>query len=227
MRRKAASLLVYLATRQAYTANREQVLDDLWPEADPASGINSLNQSLYFLRREIDPWYEDELSIDYVVFGGDLLWLDPELVSTDSSEFLKTAKRIRSGEIPAPDVPELMRLYVGTFAPEFEYEEWAIDWRSRVHSGFLEAAHAGIDRLTQTGDLARAREVATAVLDVDPSVTDIERRLISLLWQSGARSAAKSQYEHLIRVEARDGVEVESFEAVAGDAVSRNTRACV
>ena len=55
IRRKPATLLMYLITRPSFTANREQVLDALWPDADPASSSNSLNQSLYFLRREIDP----------------------------------------------------------------------------------------------------------------------------------------------------------------------------
>ena len=85
MRRKPASLLMYLVTRPGHTATREQVLDELWPDNDPGSASNSLNQTLYFLRREIDPWYEDDVSIEYVFFEGDLLWLDPE--SSQSREF--------------------------------------------------------------------------------------------------------------------------------------------
>jgi DNA-binding SARP family transcriptional activator len=216
MRRKAAALLVYLATKPAFTANRDQVLDDLWPDADPASAMNSLNQSLYFLRREIDPWYEDEISVDYVGFGGELLWLDPALVFTDSSNFLRVATAVRNQDALASEALDLVRSYRGLFAPEFEYEEWAIDWRTKVHSVLLDVAHEAIDRLTAVDDVKGAREVAAAVLDVDPTASDIERALISLLWRTGATSAAKAQYEHLVRIEARDGLEAESFAVIVG-----------
>ncbi len=66
MRRKSASLLMFLVTRPNFTATREQVLEELWPDNDPSSASNSLNQSLYFLRRDIDPWYEDDMSLEYI-----------------------------------------------------------------------------------------------------------------------------------------------------------------
>lgn len=214
MRRKAAALLMYLATQPALTANKEQVLDALWPDADPASATNSLNQSLYFLRREIDPWYEDGFSVDYIAFAGDLVWLDRNLVSTESAEFLRAAAAIRSGTMDPSKAVDAIRGYRGQFAPEFEYEEWAMDWRSKVHSVLLDLAHAAIERLTRGGDLSAAREVAIGLLDIDPSASDIERRLIWLLWQGGARSAAKAQYEHLARLEARDGFDVQPFDDI-------------
>ena len=214
IRRKAAALLMYLATQPNFTANKEQVLDELWPDADPSSATNSLNQSLYFLRREIDPWYEDDVSVDYVHFSGDLIWLDANLVSTASSEFLKAAAGLRNNGAYAAKALDLVGAYRGQFAPEFEYEDWAIDWRSRVHSVLLELAHATMERLSDLGDDSSAREVAIAVLEVDPTASDIERNLIRLLWRSGASSAAKAQYSHLARLESRDGFDPESFEAI-------------
>jgi DNA-binding SARP family transcriptional activator len=215
IRRKAAALLLYLATQPGQVAHKEQVLDALWPDADPDSALNSLNQSLYFLRREIDPWYEDELSTDYVGFGGDLLWLDAELVSLASSEFLRAAAQIRSGTDMSSAI-DLVRAYPGHFAPEFEYEEWAMDWRSKVHSVLLELAHSAIESLTKGNNVDGARELAVALLDIDPGASEIERRLISLLWSTGASSAARAQYEHLVRMEARDGLESESFAMIVG-----------
>ena len=32
--------------------------------------------------------------------------------------------------------------YAGRFAPEFEYEEWAIGWRDRLHALYLHLVHA-------------------------------------------------------------------------------------
>ncbi len=218
MRRKPASLLMYLVTRPQFTANREQVLDVLWPDADPASSSNSLNQSLYFLRREIDPWYEDDVAAGYVGFEGDVVWLDQALTSADSVDFLAAARLPRE---PAalPDILRLIRMYFGHFAPEFEYEEWAINWRSRLHSTLLDLANSSVDALVRAGNLAGARDVAIASLAIDPAASDIERRLIWLYWQLGATSAARAQHQHLARREESDGLEPTSLvDIVAGPA---------
>ena len=206
MRRKPAALLVYLITRPGFTAHREQVIDELWPDADPAAALNSLNQSLYFLRREIDPWYEDGVSPEYVGFEGDLLWLEAELVSADSVDFLgavAAAKRVAG----AASIEGAARAYTGHFAPEFEYEEWALAHRSKLKSTFLEVVMRSISALLLAGDLEEARNVAIAALEIDDTAGDVERALIWLHWRLGAQSAARAQYEHLARADEFDGVD--------------------
>ena len=110
MRRKASAVLMFLITRPGFVANREQIIDELWPESDPASGTNNLNQSLYYLRRDIDPWYEDDLSLDYVRFQGDLVWLERDLVSAESVQFITVAHESMS------DPPLLPRFWQPTQA---------------------------------------------------------------------------------------------------------------
>jgi DNA-binding SARP family transcriptional activator len=205
IRRKPAALLMYLVSRPAFTAHRDQILDDLWPDADPASAINSLNQSLYFLRREIDPWYEDGQSTDYIGFAGDLVWLNADLVTSDSAAFASTIQKWRHGS--SSEILDGLRGYSGHFAPEFEYEEWALSFRSKLKSKFLETATSSISRLIRTRDLEGARAVALLALEADDAASDIERALIWLHWRLGARSAARAQFEHLVRLDERDGLE--------------------
>ena len=76
IRRRAAALLYYLVSRPTQTATREQIMEELWPDLVPSSAANSLNQTLYFLRREIDPYYDEDESYDYVSNRGELVWLD-------------------------------------------------------------------------------------------------------------------------------------------------------
>ncbi len=190
MRRKPASLLMFLLTRPAFTANREQVFDELWPENDPASASNSLNQSLYFLRRELDPWYEDDLSVDYVALQGELVWLDPALAKAESVSFLVAAQQALKTSPPVDTVVDLLTRYRGPFAPEFEYEEWAMSWRSRIHTAFLELASRTVDRAIREGDLSAARDMAVCCLELEPDDSDLEGRLVWLYWHLGARAAA-------------------------------------
>ncbi len=219
MRRKPASVLMYLLTRPGLSANREQVVDALWLDADPSGATNNLNQSLYFLRREIDPWYEDDVSVDYVHFQSDLVWLDPDLVRSDSLDLLRSSQ-LR----PERSVGELSRdlmNYRAPFAPEFEYEEWAMSWRSRLHSTFLDLANDLIDRYVEAADLPAAVRVAVHVLHVDEDASDVERRLVWIYRQLGLLSAARAQYAHLAATELADGFEPAPFESLVGGSLPK------
>jgi DNA-binding SARP family transcriptional activator len=202
---------MFLITRPGFVANREQIIDELWPESDPASGTNNLNQSLYYLRRDIDPWYEDDLSLDYVRFQGDLVWLERDLVSADSVQFITAAHESMSDPTAAA---EILATYLGHFAPEFEYDEWAITWRSRVHSTFLELANGTIDQLVRNHDLPAAARVAAQAIQIDSQASDIERRLIWLYGRLGLESAARTQHAHLARLDAADGDDATSVETL-------------
>ncbi|CAN5751469.1 BTAD domain-containing putative transcriptional regulator [soil metagenome] len=220
IRRKPASLLMYLVTKPNFTATREQVLDELWPESDPVSAMNSLNQSLYFIRREIDPWYEDDVSADYVAYEGELLWLDPTLVRAESAEFLSEARGLLSGPLSGRDALAFVDRYMGQFSPDFEYEEWAMPWRSRVHASFLDFAHAAVSHLSGAGDLNIARDVAARALLADPTASDIEQKLIWLYWRLGATSAASAQYQHFVTRHRSDGLEAPTLAEMTSDLLS-------
>ena len=216
IRRKAAALLLFLVTRPGFAANREQTWDALWPETDPDSASNNLNQSLYFLRRDIDPWYEDELSIEYVGFQGDLVWLDPNLTRVLSVEFATRARAAIALPLDSTQVMAVISQYSGQFSPEFEYEEWAISWRTRVHALFLELTNASIKSAVRTGALETARDVALLGLDRDPGASDIERKLVWILWRMGSQSAAAAHFDHLVHTDERDGIEATTLEEAVG-----------
>ena len=207
VRRKPAALLMYLVTRPGFTATREQAIEELWPDSDPASAANSLNQSLYFIRREFDPWYEDDLSVDYISFQGEVIWLDTSLVRVQSVEFVAEARSAMRAKIPADDALKIMDDYTGHFSPEFEYDEWALSWRARVHATYLQFANTSIDQFVGQGDLNTARDIALAALDRDGTCEDIERKLIWLYWQLKARSAARTLHDHLSAQERADGLD--------------------
>jgi DNA-binding SARP family transcriptional activator len=214
-RRRAASLLMFLVTRPSRTATREQVVDELWPNLEPSAAVNSLNQTLYFLRRDIDPWYDDSTSADYVVNESELIWLDPELTRIDSVAFLSQATDLLGADLSAAHGQELLSKYRGRFAPEFEYEEWAIGWRERLHATFLLVVHGTERALRERGDDARAVEMLMHALAIDPDALEVETSLVRALRRLGAEAAATEQYTHLARSYRRDlGVEPPPFSAL-------------
>jgi len=205
-RRKPSALLMYLVTRPNHTATREQIVDDLWPDGDITSGLNSLNQSLYFLRREIDPWYEDDISAEYITYQAELVAFDQSLVRIASVEFVQRSRELLARDYLAGEAAALVDSYGGPFSPEFEYEEWAIAWRTRVHGAYLHAARSAIVRLANRFDYRSATDLALRVLAVDPAALDVERDLVWLYWRLGAKSAAEAQYRHLRAQESADDV---------------------
>ena len=80
------ALLCFLLTRPSMSSTRDQVLDALWPELDPLDALNSLNQTVYFLRRVLEESYVDDLSPGYLHHDSDLIWLDQELVTSRSNK---------------------------------------------------------------------------------------------------------------------------------------------
>jgi DNA-binding SARP family transcriptional activator len=195
------------------------VTEELWPDQDPNAAINSFNQTLYFLRRDIDPWYDDATSADYVVNQSELIWLDPALTRVDSVTFADDAADWLASPGDVAKGIELIRRYRGRFSPEFEYEEWAIGWRERLHALFLLVVHATDSALAKRGDHGRAVDILLGAIAVDPEALEVELSLVRALRRFGAHAAATEQYAHLARSYRRElGVEPPSFESLLEEA---------
>ena len=102
--------------RPALTTRRpkEQVLESLWPSQSPAGAANSLHQTLFYLRRDIDPWFNEAHSVHYLVVEPDLVFFDRDLVQVDSSAFLRQAAATLLSEAMHRCMgPALLRDYAG------------------------------------------------------------------------------------------------------------------
>jgi len=195
IRRKVLALLCFLLTKPSLTSPRDQVLDALWPDLDPVDALNSLNQTVYFLRRVFEETYVDDLSPGYVHHESDLIWLDHDLVASRSNECRALIKGFPSS--PNPDqVAALVERYQGRFAVDFEYEEWAAPYRDWLHAAFLEIVERAVVSDLETGHFDRGIGVARRVLDVDPAAENVELSLLRLYRASGAHNAAAEQYAH-------------------------------
>jgi DNA-binding SARP family transcriptional activator/tetratricopeptide (TPR) repeat protein len=195
VRRKVLALLCFLIARPRMEATRDQVVDALWPEQDPAAASNSLNQTVYFLRRVFEPKYLDDLSPGYLRHETDLLWLDPELVGTESEACRHAIDASRKSSTWA-SIDLVSRIYRGRFALDFEYEEWSVNYRDNLHASDLEVIERAVSDEIQAARFDRAIQLCRRVLDIDATSEPIERHLLSLYRLTGAHAAAEEQYRH-------------------------------
>ena len=195
LRRKVLALLCLLLTRHDLSATKDEVLDALWPDLEPDVAVNSLNQTVYFLRRVFEPDYAEQTSPDFVRFDSNVVWLDMELVGSRSQECWKLIKAIGSEARPGA-VEVLARTYLGKFALDFAYEEWAIPYRDALHAGYLHVMEAAVASDTATGHYDRGIRLARAAITVDPTAENLEVSLVRLYRMAGAHAAAAEQYEH-------------------------------
>ena len=207
VRRKVLSLLCFLISRPRFSATRDEVLDALWPEFEPSIALNSLNQTVYFLRRVIEPQYREDTSPGYVRHESDVVWLDRQLVSSRSQICGDFMRSLQPRPTPT-DVERLVDRYRGPFALDFAYEEWAVTYREGLHSAYLQVVENALGADIASGHFDRGISVARRALAVDPNAEQIELSLLRLLRLSGAHAAAAEQYAHYSSV-LRDSLGVE------------------
>jgi DNA-binding SARP family transcriptional activator len=195
IRRKVLALLAFLLTRPRWSATREEVVDNLWPDLDPQAALNSLNQTVYFLRRVFEPSYKEVTSPGYVEQDGEAIWLDPELIEARSGRCLGLIRN--TGSEPDAEVSlRLAREYRGRFAEDFLYEDWASPFRDALHAAYLRVVEAAIRLDIDTGNYSRGVFLAERANEVEPDSEELQLGLIRIYRLAGARAAAAEQYAH-------------------------------
>lgn len=195
IRRKVLAMLCFLLSRPAMSATRDQVLDALWPDQEPDVAVNSLNQTAYFLRRVIEPRFQEDLTPGYLHHENQMVWLDSDLVTSRSIECRAMLRAVKGD--PSPEqMRALSQGYRGRFALDFAYEEWAAASRDSLHASYLGVVERSIRLDTANGEFDRAILLAQKALDADPEADRIEAALLGLYRRVGAHSAAAEQYGH-------------------------------
>lgn len=181
-------------------------IDILWPEADGDSAVNNLNQTVFQLRRYLDPSYRQGESPEYITSSAEHVGLAPGLVQTDLVEVRRLADRFASASWQQRQAAagKAIALIRGEFLADLRYETWASRLQVSVHneirSRFLPIAlqsHAAFD-------LQVAMDAATALIAIDPYDEAANLALAETLFRSGRRRAAREllvRYADQIRTE--------------------------
>jgi predicted ATPase len=118
--KKARELVKLLALAPGHRLHREQVMDVLWRDREPAAAANNLHQAVYVARRALDQ--------RAIVVGEELLSLAAE-VDVDRLEL--AAAEARHAGTPAA-FRAALTLYRGELLPENRYDDWSEERRAEL-----------------------------------------------------------------------------------------------
>lgn len=181
--RHRLSLLALLAASHPVGTSRDKLLGYLWPERDPESGRNLLNQAIYVLRRT--------LGDDAILSVGENLRLVPAGLAVDLIEF----KAVTA----ADDLERAVELYRGPFLDGFflpdarEFEGWVDAERARLRNAYRGALEGLARTADRAGDLRKAVEWWRRRAAEDPLSGRVTLELMTALERAGERGEALRQ----------------------------------
>jgi LuxR family maltose regulon positive regulatory protein len=204
-KRRLRLLLAVLVAYTGQALTRDMVLDLLWPEADPGAAVNSLNQTVFQLRRLLDPTYRDGDSPLYLISNSETVQFNGELVRTDLSEFRRLAAHLTSGEPISPETgTALLGLIRGEFLSDVRYEDWAWNLAVGVHNEVRAALLPLANGAPQPEIRDLGVRAACALVALDTFDETAQIALADRLAESGRRSAARDsivQFSQRVRDE--------------------------
>ncbi|GAB4579520.1 MAG: hypothetical protein Fur0022_22580 [Anaerolineales bacterium] len=177
-RQKAAALLKRLAYERKLL--KDQAIDFLWPDADLASGTNSLYRTLHEVRRTLDECFDEGAADRIFTFSNGILTLAPS-VMVDAHEYEKQEHLHNS---------RLLITNYSDFLPDDPYEDWTQIPRENLFRRYRDAilAQAENDPVSAAGLLA-------PLLARDPLDEPAHRALMRVYALTGRRHDALRQYQ--------------------------------
>lgn len=192
-KKRVRLLLGVLAARAHTTLTRDMAVEALWPDADADAGINSLNQTVFQLRRFIDPGYRGGESPEYVISTADQVALNPDLVLTDLGEVRRLERRLAASDWHKRQAAakRAIGLVRGEFLADLRYEEWTAVQQLAIHAEVREhllpiAMSAGNGYEPEVSAMA-----ASALTALDPYDEAAVLALADSLARTGRRVAAR------------------------------------
>ncbi|HET9477600.1 MAG TPA: AAA family ATPase [Dehalococcoidia bacterium] len=191
-RRKAKALLKHLAINvDGHWIHREQLLDALWPELEPAAADHNFRQNLHYLRQAFE---EHGLVAPVVTAAQSMVGLAPE-TWVDVEAFREAHQAARQVRTDPKRYVDALKLYGGDLLPEDIYEEWTQAPREELKGlrRQLVLDLASLHELRGEGEAAIQR--LEALVRLDQLDEEAHRGLIQLYAVSGNRQRAQRQFE--------------------------------
>ncbi len=198
--KKARDLLKILIARRRPTP-RDQLMELLWPEVDPALAGNRLSVLLSTVREVLQPQPTDEGPL--VTTSGGAVSLNPAQVRVDVEDFLTQASAALDAD-RAKDPDAATRLaatvtaHTGDFLEDDPYQHWATTLTDEVRATHIALLRALTTRLRETLDTDAVVHYTLRLLGQDPYDEQAHLTLVTVLHDAGRLGQARHHYHNYV-----------------------------
>ncbi len=190
---RARDLLALLIVQRGKAVDKEQILDALWPDGDPAGLQELFHTTVYQLRQALKGAGQPVL-----LFSGGLYRLDRDLIWTDTDAFLALA----GGTDPA-GWASAVQLYAGDFLDTLDHP-WCEGLRTHFREMYLQLIRRLGRWEQERGAFDQAALWWQRLVEADPLGEEGHMALVQCYVETGRRSAAVQQYRTLVRTLQRE-----------------------
>ena len=187
-------LLAYLALRADRAHTREGLAELIWPDTAPEEARHNLRQSLYSLRRQLDP-----SRANLIQSTATSVELNRSLVTTDVEAYDKLVRRAELETDTRRRLSALLeaaRAYAGELLPGF-YLDAILTERTRLAISYHHLLISISRAYEQLGDITNALDYAHRACALDETDEATHRWIMQLLHQSGNLQGVNRQFRQL------------------------------
>ncbi len=209
--KRALRLFQLLLSKRFLWIPQEQVLDNLWPEADPPKAKNNLRQSVFLLRKALEPNLDEARLSHYVRHRNEACRLEPGEghfydVEEFESEIGKADELWKSGAMDksVAHYENALSLYQGDFLSESPYEEIAVEEREHLRDRCRRAIVCLLEAYESTGQFDRIPALCRRGLSMDAYEEDFHYHLVRAQIALGHRREALEDYHRYEEIMIRE-----------------------
>jgi DNA-binding SARP family transcriptional activator len=210
--RKARELLKILVARRR-PVPRDQLMELLWPKADPSRSGNRLSVLLSTLRDVLQPRAEQPGQVPLGT-DGSAVWLDH--VDVDVERFLAgAAAALDAHRQDQPDATARLvaaeAAHTGGFLDDDPYQDWAAPLAEEVRATHVALLRALVSRLRSAGEVDEVVRYTLRLLDNDRFDEHAHLGLIEVLLEAGRYGEARRRYRIYGRAMTELGIQQRPF----------------
>ncbi len=212
--RKARDLLKILVARRR-PVSRDQLMELLWPDADPGKSGGRLSVALSTLREVLQP---SARAVDGVplIADSNMVSLDHGTITIDVENFLAYGDAALDADRLGKDDATARLLaaeaaHTGDFMEEDLYQEWAAPLADEVRATYIAVLRALVSRLGAEGDVDGVVRYTLRLLGQDSYDEQAHLDLVRTQLSAGHHGEAQRRYRIYVRQMTELGVEPRPF----------------
>jgi DNA-binding SARP family transcriptional activator/DNA polymerase III delta prime subunit len=197
-RRYARQVLEYLLVARDRRANKEDLIDRLWPDVSITAASNRLYMAVHALRGLIEP-DRQRRGAGAVLTAGDSLELDVTRWWIDLDEFKRCTAVTAGREVDVVALKTAVDLYRGPLFADENQADWLVPHREEIRTRYAKAVLSLAQAWADAAAYTEAIDLLTAFLRDETTQEAAHRQLMRLYAMTGQRSEALRQFDMLAR----------------------------